>query len=298
MIESADLYTLMEKLPKDSPAWFLIDTFDAVTNGLENPEAFSRIEQIDMPVFEPWKNLIYAIKSLYAGDTQSCKSFAEAIDDDSAPAVLKPFFRAWICRYESTDQETIFRELTNSCKQIADLYNRIIIKPHPIYLLAEQAEEALRHELGEQFEYLALKVLSGLRDMRNGPLLSLRYAVYCLSRLDNSFSGGEEFFSSILKLLGRSDAYCALGFTLIGKNNRSALAAFRLALREQDGSFLDADMRILIERICVLMDQEGKKEGKKYKPQNILAELRSFPVGKASAYGACRQLDLFENIED
>jgi hypothetical protein len=291
MIESADLYTLMEKLPKNSPAWFLIDAFDAVTNGLENPEAFSRIEQLDMPVFEPWKKLIYAIKALYAGDMQACKNFAEAIDDDSAPAVLKPFFRAWICRQEGTDQESIFQELTNSCKQVADLYKRIIIKPHPLYLLAEQAEEALRHELGEQFEYLALKVLSGLRDMKNGALLSMRYTVYCLTRLDNTLSGGEAFFSGALKFLGRSDAYCALGFTLIGKNNQSALAAFRLALREQDGSFLDADMRVLITRICELMDQEGKQ---KYKPQNILTELKTFPVYKEHA--ACRQLDLFDAI--
>jgi hypothetical protein len=293
MIEFADLYTLMENLPKDSPAWFLIDAFDAVTNGLENPEAFSRIEQVDMPVFEPWKKLIYAIKALYAGDMLSCKKFAEAIDDNSAPAVLKPFFRAWICRQEGTDQESIFRELTNSCKQVADLYKRIIIKPHPLYLLAEQAEEALRHELGEQFEYLALKVLSGLRDMRNGAVLSIRYAVYCITRLNNTLSGGETFFSGMLKILGRSDAYCALGFTLIGKNNRSALAAFNLALREQDSSFLDADMRVLIARICEFMDQEEKQEAK---PQNILTELKTFPINKAPVYGACHQLDLFEAI--
>ncbi|MDR1901844.1 MAG: hypothetical protein LBQ88_06140 [Treponema sp.] len=295
MIESADLYALMENLPKDSPAWFLIDAFDAVTNGLENPEAFSRMEQIDMPIFKSWKNLIYAIKALYAGDMQACRSFAEAIGEDSAPAVLKPFFRAWICRQEGTDQETIFRELTNSCKQIADLYNRIIIKPHPLYLLAEQAEEALRHELGEQFEYLALKVLGGLRDIKNGSVLSLRYAVYCLTRLDNTPSYGEEFFSALLKFLGRGDAYCALGFTLIGKNNRSALAAFRIALREQDGYFLDEDMHVLIEKICDFMEQEEKKGKKEHKMQKVHAELKTFPISKAPAYIASRQLDLFES---
>jgi hypothetical protein len=255
-----DIYTLLKTYPADSPAWSLVDAFDAVTNGIENPEALSRMESLTDPSLRPWKFLVGAIKALYDYDLPRCTAAYQAIDDDSAPGVLKPFFRAWITRQKTRDRALIFREISEFRDSVVNLYRRILMEPHPLTLAAEQAEEALRHGLYEQFEALAIRVFAGLRaQVRNdGALPALRYALYCLDMLDKNGYEGTGFFSAVIKALGEADGFCVLGFALIGKDNGTAAAALQKALDAGEGIFLDAPMKSLIAEMILLLDPREK----------------------------------------
>ncbi|MDR2111476.1 MAG: hypothetical protein LBP32_09245 [Spirochaetaceae bacterium] len=259
--QTPDLYALMENLPGDSPAWNLVDAFDAVTNGIENPEALAGMDRIGESALEPWKTLVRAIRALYAGDIAGCRRASEDLDETSAPGVLKPLFRVWLTRRGTKHRDIIFQELSGSRDSVINLYRRLIIEPHPLALMAEQAEEALRHGMDEQFGGLAPRVLRELQDQRrcDGPLLAIRYGLYCLRLLDQAGYGGDNFFSIILKTLGRADGFCVLAFALIGRDNEAAAAALRGALEAEGGFFLDGTMAPLIGEILVLLEAETPK---------------------------------------
>jgi hypothetical protein len=228
----ADLYALMEKLPKNDPAMNLLDAIDAVTNGMETPEAMKKTVTLSNPELEPWKLLVKAITALYSGNNENCRKAAGAIPKDSAPGSLKPLFRAWLIRQNGetvSSSHALFEELTSCCDSVTELFRRLIIEPHPLSIVAEQAEEALRQGLEEQFSGFSAKVLVSLKE--TSPMLAFRYAVYCLNVINDSGAGGQGFFPLIQKCLGEGDAFCALGFALTGRDNQAAAAALNNGLK-------------------------------------------------------------------
>ncbi|MDR0387717.1 MAG: hypothetical protein LBH57_06735 [Treponema sp.] len=256
---NTDLYAMMRQYPPDSPAWSVVDAFDAVTNGIDNPESFARMEELRESRLQPWKYLIYGIRSLYSGDIPGCRAALETIDENSAPAVLKPLFRAWIARQGAGRRETFFDELSGACKAVIGLYRRLLVAPHPLSLLAEQAEEALNHGLVEQFAFLAGKIMKSLQEQKHGdgPLLALRYVRYCLNLLDKAGWEDADFFSVTVKTLGEADGFCVLGLALIGKDNEAAAAALEKALASGGGRFLDAAMASLIAGFLPVLRDRG-----------------------------------------
>jgi hypothetical protein len=80
-----DLYVIVQPYSPDSPVWSLVDAFDAVTNGMTNPESFARMEELTESRLQPWKHLIHGIRSLYTDDIPGCQAALETMDDDSAP---------------------------------------------------------------------------------------------------------------------------------------------------------------------------------------------------------------------
>jgi hypothetical protein len=253
----ADLYALMEKLPKNDPAWNLLDAFDAVTNGMENPEAMKKTEHLSNTDLAPWKFLVKAITSLYTGNNEGCRKAADAIPEGSPPGSLKPLFRAWLIRQNSGTEESehaLFTELTSCCDSVTELFRHLIIEPHPLSLVAEQAEEALRQGLEEQFASLSVKVLCSLKDV--SPFLAFRYAMYCLNLVNNSGTEGQGFFPLLQKCLGEGDAFCALGFVLTGKDNQAASAALNNALKN-DKTFLGGKNISPVQVLAKLLKDSG-----------------------------------------
>jgi hypothetical protein len=259
----------MEKLSKNDPAWNLLDAFDAVTNGMENPEAMKKASLLKGEELEPWKHLVNAIACLYSGDTEGCKKSAEKIGKDSPPASLKPVFTAWSRLHEirvealaSGGQDAVCEELSGCSPQVLELFRRLIIEPHPLSLIAEQAEEALRQGLEEQFSSLASKVLNSLHEQRGSALLALRYVIYCFSLLNEAGAEGAEFFSMVIKTLGKADGFCALGFALIGRDNRTAASVLKQAIEDSGGKknqgFLSAKTAGMVEEIIKFLESGGK----------------------------------------
>jgi hypothetical protein len=262
MDRTADLYTLAESFPQNSPCWSLVDAFDAVTNGIENPEALARMRQIDDPALRSWTALVRGIRALYAGDLPACRTAAEELEDGSAPGTLKPLFRAWLSRQGCGGRDEVFAELSGARDAVPGLYRRLLIEPHPLSLLAEQAEEALRQGLAAQFEGLALRVIKTLREQRrcDGPLLAMRYALRCLDLLDEA-GGGEGFIPGLTKTLGEADSFCLLAFALMGRDNRAAVAALRKGLGAGDGVFVTAPMADLLREALPLLEASPGPEG-------------------------------------
>ncbi|MDR2210149.1 MAG: hypothetical protein LBO65_01580 [Spirochaetaceae bacterium] len=277
----ADLYAMMEQLPHTDPAWNLLDAFDAVTNGMENPDAMKNALALSDPAFKPWQYLIRAIAALYAGNIEGCRGAAETIPEDSAPGSLKPLFRAWEICHRTEDprrrDKELFAVLTGSCEPAVELFRRLVIDPHPLSLMAEQAEEALRQGLEEQFSALVLRIIGSLREQ--SPPLGFRYAVYCLCLLNDSGSKGRGFFQTLQKSLGETDAFCALGFALAGRDMHAAAMSLDTALRTlsssgQEGFFLgEKNSPALHSLVRVLKTGAGKKRGKRRKKNPLQPEL-------------------------
>ncbi|MDR2072870.1 MAG: hypothetical protein LBP60_05515 [Spirochaetaceae bacterium] len=282
MDRQADLYTIiMEQFPHTDPAWNLLDAFDAVTNGMENPDAMKKALSLSDPLFTPWKQLITAIEALYAGNTEGCRKAAEAIPDDSPPGSLKPVFRAWEIRHRTGDprrrDKELFTVLTGCCEPAVELFRRLIIDPHPMALIAEQAEEALRQGLEEQFTGLAARIIGSLREQSS--LLAFRYAVYCLCLMNDSDSRGEDFFQTLQKCLGEANAFCALGFALAGRDNHAAAMSLDTALKTvpsqgKGNFFLGEKHSPSLETLSkILKTQTGKKTRRRFKKNFAQPEL-------------------------
>ncbi|OHE59624.1 MAG: hypothetical protein A2Y36_12435 [Treponema sp. GWA1_62_8] len=228
---------LLSDARADSPLWALADSFDAVANGMKNLEADGKLERIRLPGFEPWQNLVRAVSALYADDTEGCLEAAGRIDEASPPAALIPLFRAWADSPEA---------LNRASAATALLYRRVVSDVHPLEILAEQAEEALRHGMFERFETTSRRVLQDLDELprADGSLLAIRYAVRCLSLLDEAGSDDIRFMDTLTKALGKADALLAAGLALLEVDGEAAAAAFRGALEcGEDGRFLRGPMR-------------------------------------------------------
>jgi hypothetical protein len=269
MSRRTDLYALMESLPGNDPAWNLLDAFDAVTNGMENPEAMKKAEKLSSPELEPWKSLVKAIAFLYRGEAEQCRNAAEAMPGDSPPGKLKSLFRAWLIRRQggAGTGQALFETLTGCCNPVMELYRRLIIEPHPLCLTAEQAEEALRQGMEEQFSGLAGRVLLAVKEQ--SPFLALRYAVYCLNLVNDSGYEGNGFFPLARKCLGEADAFCALGLALAGRDNAAAAAALGNALKNAfpaengEKAFLDETNAGALERLAKLFGSSGGRRRRK-----------------------------------
>jgi hypothetical protein len=291
-----DLYALMESLPGNDPAWNLLDAFDAVTNGMENPEAMKKAEKLSNPELEPWKCLVKAIAFLYRGEAEQCRKAAEAMPGDSPPGKLKPVFRAWLIRRNGGTGmgQALFEVLTGCCNPVVELYRQLIIEPHPLCLTAEQTEEALRQGMEEQFSGLAGRVLLALKE--HSPSLALRYAVYCLNLANDSGYEGSGFFPLICKCLGETDGFCALGLALAGRDNGAAATALGNALKNAlpagkgENSFLDKTNAGALERLAKLFGSSGGRRTGRRKSERLQPDL--FPVvssGEEEEPGANRE---------
>jgi hypothetical protein len=226
---------------------------------MDTSESFASMEGLTERRLQPWKHLIYGIHSLYAGDIPGCKAALEAVKEGSPPGVLKPLFRAWIARQETGRRKpAAFNELTGA---VGGLYQMLLVEPHPLSPLAEQAEEALNHGLTEQFAVLAGKVMRALMDQKqgDGPLLALRYVRYCLDLLDTAGGNDADFAAVTLKNLGEADGFCALGFARIGKDDAAAATALEKAVSAGGGRFLDAAMSSLVSSFLPALRERGRR---------------------------------------
>jgi hypothetical protein len=254
---------LLEGAPPSSAIWALADAFDAATNGMENPEADARLLSATEPAFRPWKTMIAALKALYKDDREACLAAASSIEADSPHAVFVPLFRAWSLSSGSGRDAIVQRELAEAAEAVSELYGRLVTDAHPLGVLSEQAEEALRQGMIEHFEHSAARILRELHGNHraDGPFLALRYASYCLALLDEEGREESDFFSVIVRSLGRADGFLSLGLALIGRDACAAAAALRGALEASDGAFLVGSMRTIVaEAADALEDSETVSE--------------------------------------
>ena len=263
---------LLEAARSDSPLWALADAFDSVANGMKNPDADEKLARVKLGAFEPWKLLVQAISALYADDTEACLELARRIDGTSPPAALVPLFEAWA---------TGPKALNRASAATALLYRRVLADVHPLEILAEQAEEALRHGMVERFEATSRRVLTELAELprSNGSLLAIRYALHCLALLDKESCEDIQFMETLSKALGRADALLAVALALLEVDEEAAAAALRGALAcGEDGRFLRGPMRTVVAAAAKVLSR----------PES---------PGRTRPARDCLQLDLFSGAQ-
>ncbi len=80
---------LADDAPLKKEAQIIIDAFESVTNGMENPEALSSINEIDNnSVLASWKFITLAIKAFYKRDYRKMLHFIHKIEDNTPPKKL------------------------------------------------------------------------------------------------------------------------------------------------------------------------------------------------------------------
>jgi len=262
-----DPRTLLSSAPPDSPYWALIDSFDAATNGLENPEAFARLSAAADPELAPWQALVTAIRAVYAQNEELCAAQLDRMDEAAAPSLLKPLFRAWL--QTCGPERSALPALADAPAAVALLFQRLTAGTHPLVILAEQAEEALRQGMTDHYEGISYRIMRDLQSRQHGdgPALAVRYAVRSLRSLEESGCAGNDYFSVVLRALGRVDGFFSLGLALLEHDQPAAAAAFRGALEASDGHFVEAGLRPVLIDLIALLEAVGTSPGKSAPPE-------------------------------
>lgn len=246
-----DPYTLLEH-PKPLPAyWALVDAFDAVTNGMDNPDALYQISNIDNGEIWNWKWLVFAIKALYEGNRDLVETAIAHIQDGSPPAVLKPIFELWLSEISNN------RASSFETRELVDLYNSLRLSQHPLANRAEQVEEALKQGLLPLFEHHSEKILYELYhiDPQLGPRLAIRYGVHLLCLLHEAGYRLEDFLTLLVQAFGEADGCCCLALACLklqrAQPNLQELTynAIDTCLAAQPGLFADADTKKTLKLI-------------------------------------------------
>lgn len=80
---------LADNAPLKKEAQIVIDAFESVTNGMENPEALENLYKLDdSSVLASWKYITLAIKAFYSHNYKSMLDFLENIEENTPPKKL------------------------------------------------------------------------------------------------------------------------------------------------------------------------------------------------------------------
>jgi hypothetical protein len=260
-----DPYILLEQ-PKPLPEhWALVDAFDAVTNGMDNPEALEQIGVLDHTELASWKWLVFAIKALYEGNTKAVEQAVQHLPEGTPPAVLKGLFATWL----SEQNQRTFINIDEP--GLADLYTKLRLHQHPLASRAEQTEEALKQGLIPLFEHHFEKILHELYHVQAeaGPGLAIRYGVHTLCILHEMGCRLEDFLTLLVQALGEADGCCCLAIAFIklqethpGLQERT-LKAIEACLSAKDGRFAKADMKRTLGIIKTGLDASDRVQRKR-----------------------------------
>lgn len=286
----SDFRVLLAEAPVSSPLWALADAFDAVTNGMENPEALARLHASSGdPELECWKALVAAIRALYDDDPSACRRALESLDPASPPGRLIPIFRAWIADASAPGAAHGAAHGAGGVRKLVrdgplGPFIRTLVTPtHPLSLMAEQAEEALRQGLYGHFENLTFRVLRELQDRLScdGPLHAVRYARYALATLTRAGFDETGFLTQLRQVMGSADATFVLALRLVVSDRASAAKAFRSAAEEPEGEFVRARIREALPRLADALEGSDRRQAdrardKGGRPRESTAQLELF----------------------
>jgi len=264
MTNIVDPYILLEQ-PKALPEhWALVDAFDAVTNGMDNPEALEQISSLDHTELASWKWLVLAIKALYEGNAEAVEQAVQHLEVGTPPAVLKPLFATWLS--EHLHATAVFLDQP----ELADLYTRLRIHQHPLASRAEQTEEALQQGLIPLFEHQFEKILYQLYHIHpeKGPSLAIRYGVHTLCRLHEGGYRLEDFLTLLVQALGEADGCCCLAIAFIKLQETypdlydRTLQAIDTCLALSEGRFASSDVKYTLGLIKNGLDGSDRVQRK------------------------------------
>jgi hypothetical protein len=213
-LRSSPLLTEDNQLVRHS--YIISDAFEAVTNGMYNPGALERLEEIPAgSPLQPWKTAVYAVLAFYQGDTENMQALLQQLPQETPPAALAAPLRrlAGVGRHPSPGPRE--RELLDA----------VAADPSFIRSAASQLRECLSYDMAETFAETSLLLVRELA--ADHPLAAKRLALWSMktaairgyalelypSQLEHSF-GSTEGMRLAAMALRESDPDIALLFLI------------------------------------------------------------------------------------
>jgi hypothetical protein len=177
-------------------ARIILDAFEAITNGMHNPEVISSMETIsDNSLLSLWRELIYAIQAFYNKDYTEMKQRLENIEPDSALNMYKP-----ILLHLSGITQT--KGSNNKQKNFID---NIIKDRSFIRSVISQLIESLDYDMEDLFIETANLMIQDL--IKNYKETASRFAIWCIETASKYKYSPSDIIANCKKIFGNTVTY-------------------------------------------------------------------------------------------
>jgi hypothetical protein len=250
------LTILNEDHPLKIQGYIVLDAFESVTNGMEDPQAFVELQKIsDDSVFYPWKLFILGLKAFYSEMDKECEFYLRQIESDSA---LYPFCQDFLMDIQSP-QKKFFQQLWSIPTSYKESLEQIESTAYPetqdYYFEAIQEASQCWKNRSEHEKIVFCQWLVGLSEQRGIDL--------------------KETIKILVKFFGRYVAQQGAAYALVETSLEPAFLFFARSLLEKNDpvSFEEHSiLRELFQQVKVFQEVEGidqdfEREWIQLKPQ-------------------------------
>jgi hypothetical protein len=208
------------KISDGNPVYTIItDAFETVTNGMHNPEAMQKLEEIrDVEGAAPWVDVIHAVRAFYLQDHQELATRLERVPDESAAGKLKPVLYHMSGAAGSEIQlnkaeENLSKVVTEESRFISDAAGQLI--------------ESVGY--GEAvFTETASLVIKEIR--KDNFQAAERLALWCLNTCFKNGFDEEPLADNLMMMFGQGEGLRLIGLALIEMDPESSVICFIRAL--------------------------------------------------------------------
>ncbi len=174
----------------------VLDAFEAITNGMYNPEVFSRIEELSVDsILYYWKELIFAIHAFYEKDYIKMENRLDKIDSNSALNIFKPIL------FHLSGKS----QIQNSNNKQKIFIDNIIKDRSFIRSVITEIIESLEYDMEDLFLETANLMLQDLN--RNYKEPAYRFAIWSIETAASYKYSPTELISTCKILFGNTLAY-------------------------------------------------------------------------------------------
>ncbi len=174
----------------------ILDAFEAITNGMYNPEVFAEMERIpESSLLSFWKELILAIRAFYRKDYSEMEKHLNNLDNDSPLAMFKP-----ILMHLSGKTR---QQISNSRQK--EFIDMIIKDRSFIRSVTKQISESLEYDMEELFIETTSLLLIDLN--RNHKEAAIRFAIWGIETASVYKYSPTDIVATCKKLFGNTEAY-------------------------------------------------------------------------------------------
>jgi hypothetical protein len=189
-----------DKLPDNSylkiEAQTIIDSFESVTNGMQNPEAMDRLKEIEeKSIFFEWKSFILTIFYIYNKQPDKAILALDNIKSHSALFKLVPAFKILI--------NNNFEEEQQSNKNLVTFIRSLFDDNDFLFSIIDQLEESLNEEMVDVFTDTLILIIREL--LNNNQELAKQISIWAIRTLTIKECSTTHLIQSIKSVFGDAE---------------------------------------------------------------------------------------------
>ncbi len=219
------------------------DAFEAVTNGMHNPEALQALDSdVARDDLMPWKYIIHAIQSFYDRDFPEMESYLSMVDDKAPPAQLKSllFHMSGLKAFEHEPcyrEESLLKKITRESSYISNVSLKLRkALQQNAEVFAETASLIIKELKSQNFEASRKLALWSFRE--------------CLAREIDE----EPLADNILMIFGQAEGLRLIALGLLEEDPGSSLICFMRSLvnRLSERNITSEETQAFLDVLCSL----------------------------------------------